>query len=113
MKEREHEIEADNRDRRHEKDEIEDLRQKLLLQNDVDDIEIEIKKRLEKEEELIRKRLADLIRESSDESADESDNEEERSTNRKDLSNESVNSSSKVETMEQSAQPNISPIIGL
>jgi RNA-binding protein 25 len=112
LKDREHEIEIDNRDRRHEKDEIEDLRQKLLVQDGVDDIEIELKKRLEKEEELIRKRLADLIRTTSDESADESDNEEERPTNRKDLSTESVNTT-KVEIIEQSIQPILSPQIGL
>jgi RNA-binding protein 25 len=110
LKDREHEIEIDNRDRRHEKDEIEDLRQKLLVQDGVDDIEIELKKRLEKEEELIRKRLADLIRTTSDESADESDNEEERPTNRKDLSTESVNTT-KVEIIEQSIQPILSPQI--
>ncbi len=112
LKDREHEIEIDNRDRRHEKDEIEELRQKLLLQDNIDDVDMEIKKRLEKEEELIRKRLADLTRTTSDESGDESDNEEERSTNRKDLSTESVNAI-KVETMEQSAQPILSPQIGL
>jgi len=48
LKEREHEIEIDNRDRRHEKDEIEELRQKFLLQDNIHDIELEIKKHLEK-----------------------------------------------------------------
>jgi RNA-binding protein 25 len=84
LKDREHEIEIDNRDRRHEKEEIEDLRQKLLLQNNIDDIDLEIKKRLEKDEELIRKRLADLTRTTSDESDRESDNDEQTKTNRKD-----------------------------
>lgn len=83
LKEREHEIEEDNRDRRHEKQEIEELRQKLLLQDNINDIELEIKRRLEKEEDLIRKRLADLAR-ASDESADESDNDEESKNSRKD-----------------------------
>lgn len=109
LKDREHEIEIDNRDRRHEKDEIEELRQKLLLQDGVDDIEVEIKKRLEKEEELIRKRLADLTRATADESAGESDNEEERPTNRKDESVSAV----KAESAEQSAQPILSPQMGL
>jgi RNA-binding protein 25 len=84
LKDREHEIEIDNRDRRHEKEEIEDLRQKLLLQNNIDDIDLEIKRRLEKDEELIRKRLADLTRTTSDESDRESDNDEQTKTNRKD-----------------------------
>ncbi|CAF2674078.1 unnamed protein product [Rotaria sp. Silwood2] len=89
LKDREHEIEIDNRDRHREKDEIEELRQKLLLQDNIDDIELEIKRRLEKEEENIRKRLADLIRTTTDESSEESDNEEETakkslSKNRKD-----------------------------
>lgn len=83
MKDREHEIEFDNRDRRHEKEEIEELRQKLLLQDNIDDIDSHIKRTLEKEEELIRKRLADLTR-PSDESGDESDNEEQSTANRKD-----------------------------
>ena len=112
LKDREHEIEVDNRDRRYEKDEIEELRQKLLLQPDIDDIEIEIKKRLEKEEETIRKRLADLIRESSDESADESDNEDKRTDKRKDLPKES-NNPLKMEKIEQLAQPIPSPPTGL
>jgi hypothetical protein len=71
LKDREYEIESDHRDRHREKEEIEELRQKLLIQNDIDDIEIEIKRRLEKQEELIRKRLADLIRISSDETENE------------------------------------------
>lgn len=96
LKEREHEIELDNRDRRHEKDEIEELRQKLLLQNDIDDIEIEIKKRLEKEEELIRKRLADLIR-PNDESEAESDTDEQSKVVPMDST-----SNGKNESMEQS-----------
>ncbi|CAM4884946.1 unnamed protein product [Rotaria socialis] len=83
LKDREREIEIDNRDRRNEKEEIEELRKKLLLQNNIDDIESEIKRRLEKEEELIRKRLADLTRGTSDESADESDNDEETTNKRK------------------------------
>ena len=77
LKDREHEIEIDNRDRRHEKEEIEELRQKLVLQGNIPDIELEIKRRLEKEEEVIRRRLADLTRTTSDESAGESDNDEE------------------------------------
>ncbi len=109
LKDREHEIEIDNRDRRHEKEEIEELRQKLLLQNHIDDIELEIKKRLEKEEELIRKRLADLTRTTSDESDNESDNDEESTTNRKDISNESIN----IMKTESIDQPSISPQIGL
>ena len=60
------------------------MRQKLLLQDGIDDIEIEIKKRLEKEEELIRKRLADLTRTTNDESDQESENEEKTTVNRKD-----------------------------
>lgn len=76
LKDREHEIELDNRDRRYEKDEIEELRQKLLIQPDIDDIEIEIKNRLEKQDEIIRKRLADLIRSTSEESSDQSDNDD-------------------------------------
>lgn len=112
LKDREHEIEVDNRDRRYEKDEIEELRQKLLLQPDIDDIEIEIKKRLEKDEENIRKRLADLIRESSDESNDESDNEDKRTDKRKDLPKESSNTI-KMETIEQKAQSMPSPPTGL
>jgi len=75
LKEREHEIEIDHRDRYREKEEIEELRQKLLFQDNIDDIELEIKQRLEKNEELIRKRLLDLTR-TSDESSEESDNEE-------------------------------------
>ncbi len=89
LKDREHEIEIDHRDRYREKEEIEELRQKLLLQDNINDIELEIKRRLEKEEELIRKRLVDLTRTTSDESSEESDNEEQTtkkslSTNRKD-----------------------------
>jgi RNA-binding protein 25 len=98
LKDREHEIEIDNRDRRHEKEEIEELRQKLLLQDNIDDIELEIKRRLEKEEELIRKRLADLIR-PSDESADESDNDEQPTAHRKDntiVPSEPVNTSNRI-----------------
>ena len=91
LKDREHEIELDNRDRRYEKDEIEELRQKLLLQPDIDDIEIEIKTRLEKQEESIRKRLADLIRSTSEEPSDQSDNEDKRTNQRKDLSKQSIN----------------------
>jgi hypothetical protein len=68
LKDREYEIENDHRDRHREKEEIEELRQKLSMQDNIDDIEIEIKRRLEKQEELIRKRLADLIRITSDES---------------------------------------------
>ena len=84
LKDREHEIEIDNRDRRHEKEEIEELRQKLSLQDNIPDIELEIKRRLEKEEELIRRRLADLTRTTSDESAGESDNDEDnKSSSRK------------------------------
>ncbi len=87
LKDREHEIEIDHRDRYREKEEIEELRQKLLLQDHIDDIELEIKRRLDKEEETIRKRLADLTR-TSDESSEESDNEEQTTkksltTNRK------------------------------
>ncbi|CAF0898988.1 unnamed protein product [Rotaria sp. Silwood1] len=78
LKDREHEIEIDNRDRHREKDEIEELRQKLLLQDNIDDIELEIKRRLEKDEENIRKRLTDLIRTTSDETSEESDNEDEK-----------------------------------
>ncbi|CAF0896551.1 unnamed protein product [Adineta steineri] len=77
LKDREHEIEVDNRDRHREKEEIDDLRQKLLLQNNVDDVEIEIKRRLEKDEENIRKQLANLIRQTHDEPAEQSDHEEE------------------------------------
>jgi RNA-binding protein 25 len=73
LKNREHEIEIDNRDRRYEKEEIEELRQKLLLQDNIPNIELEIKRRLEKEEEIIRRRLADLTRTTSD----ESDNDDE------------------------------------
>ncbi len=91
LKDREHEIEIDNRDRHREKEEIEDLRQKLLLQDNIDDIELEIKRRLEKEEELIRKYLTDLTRTTNDESSEESDNEEQTKKqsliiNRKDAS---------------------------
>ena len=90
LKDREHEIELDHRDRHREKEEIEELRQKLLLQDNIDDIELEIKRRLEKEEELIRKRLIDLARVASDESSEESDNEEKKakkssSTNGKEM----------------------------
>jgi len=107
LKEREHEIELDNRDRRHEKDEIEELRQKLLLQNDIDDIEIEIKKRLEQEEELIRKRLADLIRPS-----DESDNESDVDEQPKDVPMEiTTTSNGKNESFEQSPLPSQVPTI--
>ena len=96
LKDREHEIEIDNRDRHREKEEIEELRQKLLLQDNIDDIEFEIKQRLEKDEEIIRKRLADLTRTTSDESSEESDNEEETKkkslpTNRKDIIDTSTN----------------------
>ncbi|CAF1068893.1 unnamed protein product [Rotaria sordida] len=84
LKDREHEIEIDNRDRHREKDEIEELRQQLLLQDNIDDIELEIKRRLEKDEENIRKRLIDLIRTTNDESSEESDKEEE--TTKKSLS---------------------------
>ena len=76
LKDREHEIELDHRDRHREKEEIEELRQKLLLQDNIDDIEVELKRRLEKDEEIIRKRLADLTRTTSDESSESSDNEE-------------------------------------
>lgn len=83
LKEREIEIQADKRDCRHEKEEIEELREKLVKENH-SDVEGEIKRRLEKEEEHVRRRLADLIRSSSDESAGESDNDDEnRPTNRK------------------------------
>ncbi|CAF1096140.1 unnamed protein product [Adineta steineri] len=112
LKDREHEIEIDNRDRRHEKDEIEELRQKLLLQDNIDDIELEIKRRLEKEEELIRKRLADLTR-ASDESADESDNDEQQTVSRKDtavLPSESANNTS-TESMDHSLRQPASPQI--
>ncbi|CAF1577159.1 unnamed protein product, partial [Adineta steineri] len=112
LKDREHEIEIDNRDRRHEKDEIEELRQKLLLQDNIDDIELEIKRRLEKEEELIRKRLADLTR-ASDESADESDNDEQQAVSRKDtavLPSESANNTS-TESMDHSLRQPASPQI--
>ncbi|CAF4948139.1 unnamed protein product, partial [Rotaria magnacalcarata] len=61
LKDREHEIEIDNRDRHREKDEIEILRVKLLQEN-IDNIELEIKQRLEREEENIRKRLVELIK---------------------------------------------------
>ena len=89
LKDREHEIEIDHRDQYREKEEIEELRQKLLLQDNINDIELEIKRRLEKNEELIRKRLSDLIRTTNDESSEESDNEEQLtkkslSTNQKD-----------------------------
>ena len=83
LKEREHEIEIDNRDRRHEKDEIEELRQKLLLQDNITDIEAEIKRRLEKEEEQVRRRLADLTRPINDESAGDSDTDDEKRKSRK------------------------------
>ena len=83
LKDREHEIEIDNRDRRHEKDEIEELRQKLLLQDNITDIEAEIKRRLEKEEEQVRRRLADLTRPINDESAGESDTDDETRKARK------------------------------
>ena len=81
LKDREHEIEADNRDRRREKEEIDELRQKLLLQDNITDIEAEIKRRLEKEEENVRRRMADLIRTSSEESSAESDNDDGNSAN--------------------------------
>ncbi|CAF3189269.1 unnamed protein product [Rotaria socialis] len=95
LKDREHEIEIDNRDRHREKDEIEVLRVKLLQEN-IDDIELEIKRRLEREEENIRKRLVELIKATSDESSDESENEEEKakktsSKNRKDAMDMSNN----------------------
>ena len=45
---------------------------------------MEIKRHLEKEEELIRKRLSDLTRTTSDESAEESDHDEESKDTRKD-----------------------------
>ncbi|CAF0985810.1 unnamed protein product [Rotaria sp. Silwood1] len=109
LKDREHEIETDKRDRHHEKEEIEELRQKLLLQDNIDDIELEIKRRLEKEEELIRKRLADLTRTTSDESTDESDNEDESTNNRKDITLPSIESTNtSTENMDQSP-----PIINL
>ena len=96
LKDREHEIDLDNRDRRHEKEEIEELRQKLLLQGNIDDVDAEIKRRLEKEEESIRKSLADLTR-ASDESEDELDNDEQQTNHRKDSSSaapvESANTS--------------------
>lgn len=76
LKDRDSEIGADKRDSRHEKQEIEELRQKLLLQNNITDIEAEIKRHLEKEEETIRRRMADLIRTTTDDSTSESDNEE-------------------------------------
>ncbi|CAF0855959.1 unnamed protein product [Rotaria sordida] len=103
LKDREHEIETDNRDRRHEKEEVEELRQKLLLQDNIDDIELEIKRRLEKEEELIRKRLADLTRTTSDESTDESDNDDESTNNRKDIIIPSIEpTNTNTENMDQS-----------
>ncbi|CAF3980399.1 unnamed protein product [Rotaria magnacalcarata] len=110
LKDREREIEIDNRDRRNEKEEIEELRKKLLLQNNIDDIESEIKRRLEKEEELIRKRLVDLTRGTSDESADESDNDEEATNNQKStkiLSPERGNTST--ELMDQSSPAIVLP----
>lgn len=76
LKDREHEIELDHRDRHREKEEIEELRQKLLQQDNIGDIEVEIKRRLEKDEEAIRKRLVDLTRTTSDESSEDSDNED-------------------------------------
>lgn len=78
LKDREHEIELDHRDRYREKEEIEELRQKLLLQNHIDDVELEIKRRVEKEEEIIRKRLIDLTRisDESDEESNDDDNEQ-------------------------------------
>ena len=98
LKDREHEIEIDHRDRHREKEEIEELRQKLLLQDNIDDIEIEIKQRLEKQEELIRKRLADLTRVTDDESNNEEQiTKKSLSTNGKEimdtLSTHSANSS--------------------
>lgn len=87
LKDREHEIELDHRDRHREKEEIEELRQKLLLQDNIDDIELEIKRRLEKEEELIRKRLTDLTRVTSDESSEESDDGEKQKTKKSSSTN--------------------------
>jgi hypothetical protein len=97
LKDREHEIEIDHSDRYREKQEIEELRQKLLLQDNIDDIEMEIKRRLEKQEELIRKRLADLTRITND----ELDNEEQITTkksssaNGKEITDTSTRSSKK------------------
>jgi len=91
LKDREHEIELDNRDRRHEKEEIEELRQKLLQEN-VSDVEGEIKRRLEKDEEQIRRRLTDLVRSSSEESADESENDDEN------VSTKNLNNSEQIST---------------
>jgi len=68
---------------------------------------MEIKKRLEKEEELIRKRLVDLTRTTSDESTDESDNDEERTNHRKDIPIDI-----KTESIDQPTRPIISPKIG-
>ncbi|CAF1117389.1 unnamed protein product [Adineta ricciae] len=110
LKDREHEIDLDNRDRRHEKEEIEELRQKLLLQGNIDDVDAEIKRRLEKEEESIRKSLADLTR-ASDESGDELDNDEQPTNHRKDSSNvapvESANTSTG--SIEQASRQASSP----
>ncbi|UJR20833.1 hypothetical protein I4U23_023944 [Adineta vaga] len=112
LKDREHEIDLDTRDRRYEKEEIEDLRQKLLLQDNIDDIDIEIKRRLEKEEELVRKRLADLTR-ASDESADESDNDEQPTNHRKDSNNIAPTESANTSTgsMDQALRQPMSPQI--
>ncbi|CAF1064411.1 unnamed protein product [Adineta ricciae] len=112
LKDREHEIDLDNRDRRHEKEEIEELRQKLLLQGNIDDVDAEIKRRLEKEEESIRKSLADLTR-ASDESGDELDNDEQSTNHRKDSSSaapvESANTSTG--SIEQASRQASSPQI--
>jgi hypothetical protein len=115
LKDREHEIEIDNRDRHREKEEIEDLRQKLLLQDNIDNIELEIKRRLEKDEELIRKRLVNLTRTTNGESSEESDNEEERTrkksliTHKKENIDKSSNdlANSSIDSLDQSVRTTI------
>ncbi|CAF0775533.1 unnamed protein product [Didymodactylos carnosus] len=81
LKEREHEIEIDNRDRYKEKEELEELRQKLTQQN-IDDVEGELKRRVAHEEDAIRRCLAELTHTHSDSSTtastSNSENEDEK-----------------------------------
>jgi len=77
IKDREREIELDKRDRQREKEEIQELKKRLTAEGKYDDIELEIKQRLQKDEETIRKRLADLVKAESDVSSEESGDEQE------------------------------------
>ncbi|CAF1060251.1 unnamed protein product [Didymodactylos carnosus] len=81
LKEREYEIEIDNRDRHREKEELEELRQKLTQQN-IEDVEGELKRRVAHEEDSIRRRLAELTHTTKDSSttssSSSSENEEDK-----------------------------------